>query len=371
MSDPGSPTNPTRHGEILIWIPRISGFFSILGSLVIINLIIGNRRNRRENLKRVLNRLVLMISFIDIPVSIALVLTTIAVPPEDGQEERNKQYALTGNRASCVAQGFFIQLGTAIPLYTAILCIFYLCLLRFEMTEHTFSKRIEPFAHAICFLFPLASSVFSAISGSFNQLGVYCWFSHYPRGCQNDAEIECTRGQNSDLHSALFSVIPIFVAFLCVVISMILIVLFVNRLSTQSTSTLVYEQKETVTQASLFIATFLLTYTFHVVHAIMIIITGNKMFYIIAYFHFSLYPLQGFCNALVYCRPIIGQLRKINPGKSIAWAMKILLFSPQRISSNINPSSNDQPITSDVVELNMIIADTQGTCVSSLSTPTI
>ena len=361
-----------------VWLARITGFCSILGSLVVINLILGNHSQRREKLSRVPNRLVLAIGIVDIPSSIAIALSTLAVPPVDDQEKWSHDDELMGNTASCSAQGFFVQIGMAIPLYTAMLCIFYLCFLCYGLTEKEFIKRFEPLIHLLCFVYPLSSAFIGAFSDSFNDIGVaMCWFAPYPWNCQIDTEIECTRGKHTDLYRFIFSVLPIFASFLTVTISMILIVRFVNKWAksnNQNNSRPTPQQKETATQAILYISIFILTYIFHIIHIILHAIEGEEknkndhVFPEVVYLHFTLFPLQGFWNAVVYTRPIILQLRQHNPGKSLAWATKILLFHPNSITLYINSSSFN---TSRASTENIIIDTNEESYISSLSAPTI
>jgi len=368
---------PTTHSSEppLVWISRFSAFLSILGSLVVINLILGNKIQRKEKMSRVVNRFVLAISIVDIPTSIAIALATLAVPPVDNQGKSTHDDGLKGNTASCSAQGFFIQIGLAIPLYTAMLCIFYLCFLCYGLTEKKFIKRFEPLVHLLCFVYPLSSAFIGVFSDSFNDIGMQlCWFAPYPWNCQMDTEIECTRGRHTDLYRFIFSVIPIFAAFLIVTISMINIVRFVNKWTksnNQNNSRPTPQQKETAIQAMLYISIFILTYVFHIIHIILHAIEGDKndhVFPEVSYLHFTLFPLQGFWNTVVYTRPIIIQLRKHNPGKSLAWATKILLFHPRSIMLHITSSSVN---ASESSTENIIIDPNVESCVSSLSAPTI
>jgi len=82
---------PLDQGKILVWMPRVSAPFSMLGSLIIINLILGDRERRKEKLKRIPNRFVLIISLIDIPVTIALAMTALAVPRVEDEDLEEKK----------------------------------------------------------------------------------------------------------------------------------------------------------------------------------------------------------------------------------------------------------------------------------------
>jgi len=361
-------------GKAIIWMPRVSSLFSILGSLVIINLILGDPRSVRQKLKTVSNRFVLIISLLDVPVSTAIMFVSLAVPPDKTYDVRNKDLGLVGNYASCNAQAFFMQLGVAVPLYTAMLCIFYVCRLRFNIRESTFSKQIEPFAHIISFLFPFASAVFGASSGSFNSLGFFCWFASYPPQCLYRTEMECTRGQHTNLYRLFFFLVPILVAFVAVTVSMIMILQFVYKRRKQSNH-IPYSavQKQVTIQVVLYISVFLITYSFSVVLMILLWESGGlnqtSAFVPVAVLAFSLFPLQGFWNAFAYIRPIINQLLMEHPQRSMVWAIKVLIFFPHSKLSNINPRSQQPRVPNDI----QMIGDhcsNQGSYISDLTLQT-
>ena len=368
---------PLDQGKILVWMPRVSAPFSMLGSLIIINLILGDRERRKEKLKRIPNRFVLIISLIDIPVTIALAMTALAVPrvEDEDLEERNNAYGIRGNTASCNAQAFFVQLGVTLPIYTSMLCMFYLCALRFNMEELTFSRKIEPFAHVFSFIFPLSSAIFGASSGNFNDAGQICWFAPYPSDCVYDNEIECTRGQHYHTYRLIFSIIPTAIAFIIVTVSMLLIFLFVNSYVRRRNGTVApsEEQRETAIQAALYIFAFLITNLFHVINVLLNPAGGGRKHFSIVVLQFTLYPLQGFWNAVAYTRPIINQLRKYHPHKSLAWSMKIVIFYPHRISHYLNQQRSELrdsierlESSTTVVEVDMIYLK-QGSCSSIVS----
>merc|ERR1719464_908913 len=57
-------------------------------------------------------------------------LSTWAVPSEN-----TNLYQANGTDASCTAQGFFVQLGIATPLYNFALSFYYLLLIRYRLDE--------------------------------------------------------------------------------------------------------------------------------------------------------------------------------------------------------------------------------------------
>ena len=57
------------------------------------------------------------------------------------------------------------------------LSIYYLLLIKYGVKEAVFAKRYEPWMHAICIGFPLATAIWGASIGLYEEveLGIACW----------------------------------------------------------------------------------------------------------------------------------------------------------------------------------------------------
>lgn len=97
--------------NILVVTPCITSAFSIIGSTLILYRIL---KYREEKLQRVYHRLIFGLSAIDILASIGNMMSTLAIP-----SDTIDSFDAIGNRASCVTQGFILQMGQGIPIYNA------------------------------------------------------------------------------------------------------------------------------------------------------------------------------------------------------------------------------------------------------------
>lgn len=149
----------------LVWMPRVGAILSILVSnpfsnrnliVNIVNLlcydlicstlsycllrnqgslfmIIGVLRDPHKR-KRVIGELIMFLCFFDIIGSAGYAFTSYPTPRED------YIYGAEGNKASCTAQGFFIQLGT-IALYANVsIAFYYLLIIQYSWREHSLRK---------------------------------------------------------------------------------------------------------------------------------------------------------------------------------------------------------------------------------------
>ncbi len=90
---------------------------------------------------------------------------------------------------------FFMHFGcTGSVFYNCNLIIFYLCSIKFSMSETTFRKKVEPFCHLIPNAYALGGAVYLFANGYFNNIGNICWVGPNPINCINDPEVECVRG---------------------------------------------------------------------------------------------------------------------------------------------------------------------------------
>ena len=134
--------------DALIWSSRLSAFFSILGSVTVIFMIL---RRRKVRLALFHNRLVLGMCLMDIVSSIGWGANVTMAP----SYLRNRVYPAYGNEITCNIQGFFITLGLCVPFYNCCLCLYYMFYIRYEVKEDIF-KKYEKYFHAIAVLPPLS-----------------------------------------------------------------------------------------------------------------------------------------------------------------------------------------------------------------------
>ena len=157
---------PPLH-KAAIWTSVFTGSLSTLSSSLIIFMFCSDREFKLKDKPN--NRILLSMSIIDVLQSIAYALHTIPLPASSGV------YHAAGNRYTCAIQGFFVQLGFAVPAYNASLCLWYLMVIKYNMHPQDFAKRVEPYCHAWSICVPLCSACLIAGLDHFSERGYMCW----------------------------------------------------------------------------------------------------------------------------------------------------------------------------------------------------
>ena len=110
-------------------------------------------------------------------------------------------FQASGTTASCSAQGFFLMLSVAVPIYNAFLALYYVLVVNYRMTDQQLTQRIEPWMHGIAFCWSFGTALSSAALGYMNNANLWCWIAPYPAGCTESrvfgANGTCTRGKYS------------------------------------------------------------------------------------------------------------------------------------------------------------------------------
>jgi hypothetical protein len=186
----------------------------------------GVNRGRNSNSSSVeitaYHRILLGTSFLDILHTTWAAMSTLPVPASTGVVFGR------GTTATCSAQGFFIQLSAALPIYMAALNTYFMLKIRYNVSDDVIRRKYEPWFHLV----PLTHGFTTASAGVglkiFNpiiipELG--CWIARYPPLC--DVFGGCTRGYKLDkyldLYAWIFSYGWLFASFIVVLVNSILI----------------------------------------------------------------------------------------------------------------------------------------------------
>lgn len=137
----------------LALVPKFTSILSILGSSWVIVEVLTEREKRHS----VYHRLLCAMSIYDVLESVWNFCSTWPIPAGP-----LGIWGASGNTQTCTAQGFFLQLGLAIPMYNASLSIYYLLVIRYNVPDDKLWKRVEPTMHAASFLFA-GGTAFAAI----------------------------------------------------------------------------------------------------------------------------------------------------------------------------------------------------------------
>jgi hypothetical protein len=199
----------------LAWIPRISGFLSLLGSLYIIQDIL--RHNRRNGLSTY-HLILLGMSAFDISSSLAWIVSTAALPEFDTERESESGiYGAVGNDATCKIQGFFLELGfVGSTAFSASLTTFYLLSIVYGYRAAK-TKPLQKYFLTIPVVLALALA--SAAIPFYRPLFVACLVSN--------PNSEVSRHAGNWTYLTVFSILPIGIAVLISVGNLMAICRFV------------------------------------------------------------------------------------------------------------------------------------------------
>ncbi len=157
-------------------------------------------------------RLIFGISFFDLMQSLAIFLKIWKTTPE----QPNAWISL-GNQTSCNFLGWVYLAGlNSGLLYILSLNIYYLCLVRYNLTAHHYRTSAKPFLHAIPIGWAIITSTTILVTGHYNP--AYpgeCFIAPYPINCLlNPDVLTCIRGERTNTFRLWFHVIPIMFAFI-------------------------------------------------------------------------------------------------------------------------------------------------------------
>eukprot|EP00554_Chaetoceros_debilis_P013734 CAMPEP_0194127428 /NCGR_PEP_ID=MMETSP0150-20130528/60513_1 /TAXON_ID=122233 /ORGANISM="Chaetoceros debilis, Strain MM31A-1" /LENGTH=777 /DNA_ID=CAMNT_0038821349 /DNA_START=57 /DNA_END=2391 /DNA_ORIENTATION=- len=182
---------PTSHvfkpTLVAIFGPGSAGCLSFLASLGIVVMV---SRKTNGGLSSPYRRIIFGMSISDMISSFSFVIGPWAIPAST-----DNSFGI-GNDATCRMDGFLLTMGSAaVPLYSCLLCFYYVCKLRFRMANENFEGRFEWKCHTIIFLYTVTVAVVAVglnIIGA-NTDNAYCLCSSIPRGCMWHPEIvgEC------------------------------------------------------------------------------------------------------------------------------------------------------------------------------------
>lgn len=340
--------------RIIAIIPMVTAWLSIAGSVTIIFMLLRSEKKLSTSYRRI----IFGMSCMDIIYSLALSMTSLASP--EGTEGK---WNPVGNTVTCTLQGLALFIGvTGTTTYNCMLSIFYTLTIANGVSKATMSKRVEPFFHAIPFLYATSASIFLLNKKSFNSNGSICMISSYPQNCHEDASLDCSRGENADEHYRYFVGYPIVLMFFIIVSSMIYLYSAVvvqerrmsqyrmsqstlpegilrmrrnseaNNLSSSSTTPIRQRttpegrnRRAAMIQCLCYVTAYLISWT--PVTLYLAVDDESEYLIVIGIINVLLTPLQGFSNFLVFIRPQVKSVMDINRDASLWQAFKITITS--------------------------------------------
>ena len=214
--------------QLLSTLVTIAAPFSLFWSSATLYVI----SRSRAKLSTTLNRLLVGLCVGDIIFSFPMLFSKAILKFEDREREDGSvlfpAYPEYKNQAACSTQGFFITLGMAIgPLNNCALCIYYVCVIKLNMSVAKIKKKVEPYLHAIPWMTAIIISSIALATNSINPEYPMCLVSEYrPKGCESD---DCARGKDHVKKLFLIAALLLIFAFIAIIAMMTVIFLKVRR----------------------------------------------------------------------------------------------------------------------------------------------
>jgi hypothetical protein len=158
-------------------VPHLTGGLSFTGAAISVGRVLWSQRKR----KKTYHQLLCALSLMDLVSSFSYFLSTWPIPADSaykGVWGSPYNYAAVGNKATCTAQGFGIQLGvTASAFYNVMLSVHYILTIRFNFSEHELKTRCQPCMLSIPLVLGLALSIPGLFLGIYNDSNLWCWIA--------------------------------------------------------------------------------------------------------------------------------------------------------------------------------------------------
>ena len=348
----------TKAKMILLTVTSMStASLSIIGSVAIMTMLLRSERKLNSTYRRLLFGM----SFMDIIFSSSIATGSFASPKGTAVI-----WSPLGNTATCSVQGWALYSGNiGLTFYNCSLCLYYtLSIAKNVKTEKM--VKIERFFHALPAIWILSTTIFLFSTQSFNNFGVSCMIASYPKGCDSNPDVECTRGLNAKFYRLILHVIPVMLIFIIICGAMVVLcrsirdqerkmksydVNLANSTLPESIVALrrnsagvdgrggislrgesssprrknslgVRLRKEAFKQALWHVIAYFVSYVFAVIFQI--IAFAGTMNFVAWYLQQLTTPAQGFFNFIVFLRPRVVSARASHPELSLFQAVQFI-----------------------------------------------
>lgn len=225
--------------------PKVSSVLSLFGSgWIFVEVLWGNvsvhhghsRNSNEPTLKRrhPYHRLLLAMSLYDILESIWNFASTWPLPADEPLDVGDF-WQPVGTTQTCTAQGFFLTLSVAVPIYNAFLSLYYLLVINYRCSDTYIRKWIEPTMHIVSFLWAFGTAMISAATGMINNANLWCWIAPYPSNClADDNDVECTRGKHALIFRWIFYFGPLWFCIFASTVFTLMVYWYVRNIDRKS-----------------------------------------------------------------------------------------------------------------------------------------
>jgi hypothetical protein len=339
--------SPAKYYSALV-IVIISCLLSIIGSITIAYLIVRKRLWQKDFFQRIM----LCLCVADLISTVATLFQPLVLP-------RFTRLPLAfGTVRSCEAAAFLSLFVWASYLYSAEISLYFLLTIRYHWKEDRIKSVLEPWVHILPWVFPLILGSVALAFSCFNPssvLGV-CTFATYPVDCRliHDDPDACERCGYDKLRFVLWPAGAMAVVAASIGFIGTWLVFWTVRNQSRRSNRFDYEvssgSKKTSTMTAhrekriRAVAWQAFFYAMGFMNAFFVpLVSMFLVFYITAsreriytqndsglpfftmLLMYAFYPVQGFINWMVYCRPIIVRWKDCHQDRSWWWCYQQLL----------------------------------------------
>jgi hypothetical protein len=306
----------------------ISSVLSILGSSALLWI-------ARRNFHKVYNRQVSVLSIYDIIFSVHVLLQPWLSP--SGVALKSS----IGTTASCTGVALFaIHSYLAVAFSNCTLSLYFLLRVVYGWQDRTIVNRFELPAYALAMLGPLVISIPAFVTESLNpdQFLKMCFVDGFPAGCLDDGGDVCTRGSRITVWlSFAMGGIVVCASFVGFFGTYQVYNTVRKRLKSTAnysfqcapTESMSLRLQEVSRQAVLYSLVYVNSFMWPTLYTIVALVSSadKEVVQWLEYICWTLAPLQGLLNFLVFCRPDLHRWRNLHPTGSILWAFRMVLLS--------------------------------------------
>jgi hypothetical protein len=249
--------------------------------------------------------------------------------------------------------GFFLQFGFSALLYSCGLSFYYLCTIRFGYSEDRVKRHVEPWVHAVSIGYPLTTATVVGAMGAYHELhvGLGCWITDYPPGCETEAKPD-TICYASTIGWVVAG-IPFLLCLMALVINNILIyrkvreVMVMGGRRSSNASIQSLRIRHVAIQAYLYVTGFfipvLFTLLLRSLNGMNVILQSDEAkFFHLIFLNHLMFPLQGFCNFVVFMRPRYLRSRALSPDLPWWKVLQATIWSEMRSPNQTTTAASGQ-----------------------------
>jgi hypothetical protein len=275
----------------IIVASKISSSLSFLSSSYIVHSIITDDKRR----KRTKDRLIMSMSVFDILYSLANFVGTWAFPSENIVSVRGS----IGTDLTCDIEGFLMaHSGSSVLMYNMAMAFYFLLVVKFNYTDSKM-KRLEPYFHFICIVYPLIGAILAVVFDAIHPKGLLCLVAMNDENCAPEDE-QCLNNEARKVFILLFYsyALPLFLAIPIGAVTMLTLYCHVRhiegRMQRYAGGSSVRASKAVAEQGAMYMIALLLTWVPALIHNLFLMVSqGRNPSYVWQLVTAITNPLQG------------------------------------------------------------------------------